>query len=68
MKRIPSLDGLRAISIMVVVLGHLAKSRPERPADFLGSLREYWCTHLFRDFWISDYDHPAERAEQDLDY
>jgi peptidoglycan/LPS O-acetylase OafA/YrhL len=26
-KRIPSLDGLRAISILLVVLGHLAKSR-----------------------------------------
>ena len=27
MKRIPSLDGVRAISILLVVLGHLAKSR-----------------------------------------
>ena len=26
MKRIPSLDGLRAISIVLVVLGHMAKS------------------------------------------
>lgn len=35
MKRIPSLDGLRAISIILVVLGHLAKSG-HAPAVFWG--------------------------------
>jgi peptidoglycan/LPS O-acetylase OafA/YrhL len=51
MKRIPSLDGLRAISISLVVLGHMA-DRHYIPGDFL-SLYANTGVHIF--FVISGY-------------
>ena len=55
-KRIPSPDGLRALSIRLVVLGHMAKSR-DAPQIFW----DYYAA-VGVEIWIFDHQHSVERA------
>src|ERR1700691_3494201 len=74
MKRIPSLDGLRAVSISLVVAGHWVELhyQSSAAADVAGGgvgggvFCDWGGGFFFCYFGISDYDSVVERVWQDL--
>jgi hypothetical protein len=66
MHRIPSLDGLRAIAISLLVAGHWAELY--YPSEIAGSLRQSGEENFRRPLRISDHDTADERVWEELDY
>lgn len=64
MKRIPSLDGLRAISISLVVVGHWVELRSH--SDVAGAFANLG-VRIFFVISIFDYDVAAEGVRKDFD-